>query len=176
MIVLTSGCSQKTYYMLSKPHLIEGEHDHLTATIGVERVSVPEYLRKGKVPVQQGNRIVYLDDALWAVDIEEDLTDALIFDLQKSLSKSRVFHYPWEREGAVDAVVEVKIKRFIAQDGYVYLDAVVHVNDHDKIVSLKESVDMQNPSDIVAGMQRAFFALEREVIGILDDIVVSKRR
>jgi uncharacterized lipoprotein YmbA len=176
MMIFISGCSQKAYYMLSKPHRIEGERVPLAVTIGVERVSVPQYLREGKVPIQKGNRIVYLDDALWAVDIEEDLTNALIFDLQKSLPKSRVFHYPWEREGKIDAIVEVKIKRYIAQDGDIYLDAVVRVNNRDKIVSIKEPVKTQNPSDVVAGMQRAFFRLEREVIGILDDIAVSKRR
>jgi uncharacterized lipoprotein YmbA len=176
MMIFISGCSQKTYYMLSKPHRIEGARVPLAVTIGVERVSVPQYLREGKVPIQKGNRIVYLDDALWAVDIEEDLTNALIFDLQKSLPKSRIFHYPWEREGRVDAIVEVKIKRYIAQDGDIYLDAVVRVNNRDKIVSIKEPVKTQNPSDVVAGMQRAFFRLEREVIGILDDIGVSKRR
>ncbi len=175
-VLFLSGCSEKSYYMLSKPHIIAHEAVAVSATVGVERVTVPDYLKAGKVPLQKGNRIHYLDDALWAVDLEDDLTNALIFDLQKSLPKCRIFHYPWDREGRVDAVVSVKIKRFIAQDGAVYLDAVVRVNDRDRVVSLKEPVASLKAANIVAGMQRAFFALEHAVLTILDDIGVTQKR
>ncbi len=177
LIFLMTGCSSKHYYMLTSPHKIEAAHTEKKLAIGVESIVLPDYLKEGKVAVQRDdNRIVYLSDAYWAVNMPEELTNALIFDLQKSLPKSRIFHYPWEKQGKVDVIVSVKIKRFIAWRGYVWLDALVWVNDRDKIVSLKEPVDMHDERKIVEGMKRAFFALEREVIALLDDIEVSHKR
>ena len=108
--------------------------------------------------------------------MQEDLTNALIFDLQKSLPKSRVFHYPWEGEGQADVIVSVKIKRFIAYKGVVYLDAVIRIGGRDKIVSIQKPTDMHNRAAIIESMKEAFFALEREVIALLDDIEASKKR
>ena len=177
LLLLLTGCSSKHYYMLSTPHTIPTAQKQQALTIGVERVMLPEYLQEGKVAVMRDdNRIDYLDDALWAVNLSDDLTNALIFDLQKSLPKSRIFHYPWEKQGKVDAIVSVRIKRFIAWKGYVWLDALVRINDCDKIVSLKEPVDMHDERKIVEGMKRAFFALEREVIALLNDKEVSQQR
>ncbi len=168
---ILTGCGSKQYYMLSTPHTITAPSYQIAAKIGIESIEVPAYLQEGKIAVQRSdNRIVYHDDALWAVDMQEDLTNALIFDLQKSLPKSRVFHYPWEGEGQADVIVSVKIKRFIAYKGVVYLDAVIRIGGHDRVVSIQEPTDMHDRTKIIESMKKAFFSLEREVLQLLTTV------
>ncbi len=177
LLFMLGGCSSKHYYMLSSPHAIASAQKQAALSIGVESIMLPDYLREGKVALlDAGNRIRYLKDALWAVNMQDDLTNALIFDLQKSLPESRVFHYPWEKRGRADAIVSVRIKRFIAGEGYVWLDALVRINDRDRVVSIKEPLKSRDEAQIVAAMKRAFFTLEHEVIAMLDDIGVSQKR
>ncbi len=176
MIFILSGCTAKRFYMLSGLHeKSSSSHTIGYKTIGVEDVQIPDYLKEGRIPKKtKHNRIIYIKDALWAVDIAEDLTSSLIFDLQNSFTDARVVHYPWD--GNVDLIISVKIKRFIAYDKYVYLDAIVRLNKIDKIVSLTVPVDVNSEVKIVDSMKRAFWKLEREVIAMLDDIEVSKQR
>jgi uncharacterized lipoprotein YmbA len=178
ILIVLGGCGVKhQYYMLSAPHEITPVKSNIKKNIGVETLEIPSYLQAGKVAVLKAdNQLVYLDDALWAVDMQKDLTDSLIFDLQKSLPACRVFHYPWEGSGKIDKNVKIKITRFIARGSYVYLDAVVRINRKDKIISLKIPTDTTNKTAIIESMKKAFFALEREVINLLDDIKVSKKQ
>ncbi len=177
LVIFISGCSAKQYYMISTPHTIPSTNHIGQKTIGIESIELPAYLSMDKVVVQRDdNRIVYLGDAHWAVNMGDDLTNALIFDLQKSLKGSKIFHYPWESRTKIDMLVVIKIKRFIAYKGYVYLDAVVRINNDDKIISLKEPVNMHESSKIVEGMKKAFFAFERAVVDALDDIRISKQQ
>ena len=175
--ILFAGCGAKHYYMLSSPHQIGAVHEVEKKVIGVESIELPPYITEGKVAVlREDNRVEYLDDALWAVNMQEDLTNALIFDLQKSLPQSQILHYPWEGHQHIDAIVHIKITRFIAYRGFVYLDAVVRINNHDKVVSLKEPTNMKESAQIVESMKKAFFSLERAVIVLLDDIETSHNR
>ena len=88
-----------------------------------------------------------------------------------------IVHYPWESAGRdVDLVVQVKITRFIASQNEVYLDAVVRVGDHDKILSFKEPIESMRADHIVEGMKRAFFRLERAMTTLLDDIALSQKK
>jgi len=177
LTILFTGCGAKHYYMLSSPHKITTVHKTGKMVIGIESIELPPYITEGRVAIlKRDNRVEFLDDALWAVNMQEDLTNALIFDLQKSLPKSQIFHYPWEGHQRIDTIVHIKITRFIAYRGSVYLDAVVRIDNRDKVVSLKEPTDMHNSAKIVESMKRAFFALEREVIGLLDDIERSKQQ
>ncbi len=171
------GCGAKQYYTLSSPHEIKKVQSDIESVIGVESIELPQYMTEGKVAILgKENQIYYLDNAIWAVNMQEDLTNALIFDLQKRLPKSHIFHYPWEGREDIDFIVRIKITHFIAYNGVVYLDAVVRVNDRDKIVSVQEPADMKDAAKIVASMKRAFVALEREVIRLLDDIEVLKKQ
>ena len=179
LLFVLGGCAQKRhYYVLSAPHQITATDHRIEQVIGVEDLQVPEYLHEGRIALlQKNNRVIYLNDALWAVDMQKDLTDALIFDLQKSLPGSVIVHYPWESAGRdVDLVVRVKITRFIASQNEVYLDAVVRVGDHDKILSFKEPIESMQADNIVEGMKRAFFRLERAVTTLLDDIALSQKK
>ena len=177
-LLLFGGCAQKRYYVLSAPHQIATADQRVERVIGVEDLQVPEYLHEGRVALlRKNNRVVYLNNALWAVDMQKDLTDALIFDLQKSLPGSVIVHYPWESaDRDVDLVVRVKITRFIASQNEVYLDAVVRVGNRDKILSFKEPIESMHADQIVEGMKRAFFRLERAVTTLLDDIALSQKK
>ena len=177
LLFVFTGCSKHTYYVLSSPHEIENVKKEMKQNIGIETIDIPSYLQEGRVAVlRNDNQLVYFDDAIWAVDMQKDLTDGLIFDLQKSLSSARVFHYPWDGQGKVDTIVAIKITRFIAQGNYVYLDAVVRIDKKDKIVSLKIPTDIHSKSKVIESMKEAFFALEREVINLLDDMHTAKKK
>ncbi len=175
ILIVLVGCSDKHYYMISSPHQIYHSKQDVSKIIGIKTIELPSYFSLNEIALQRDdNRIVYLKDARWAVDMGEDLTNAVIFDLQKSLKNSIIFHYPWEKRAKVDIIVSVKIKRFIAYKGFVYLDALVRVNQKDHVVTIKIPTDMKDESQIVKDMKKAFFALEDALLHYLDDIKVSK--
>ena len=169
-LFVLNGCSSKKFYILSEVGKTQLKgYDLANKTVGVESISVPDYLKESKVAKKvKKNQIVYFKNALWAVDVDKDLTDTLIFDLQKSFSKSTITHYPWN--GNVDIVVAIKIKRFIAYKNFIFLDALIKINKTDRIISLKIPIDSNSEEEIVEGMKKAFLDLEREVIKMLDDI------
>ena len=169
--ILAAGCSTKHYYMLSSPHAIETQKA-IETTVGVESVALPDYLQAGKIAVLHDDQsVTFLDGAFWAVDMQKDLTNGLIFDLQKSFPKSRIYHYPWEGTGQPAHLLSLKIKRFIAHGQEVYLDAVVRLDNRDRVISIREPIEKRDAAGIVAGMKRAFFRLEHAVADLLDDMI-----
>ncbi len=171
ILIVLQGCSQKHYYMISTPHEIVGGDKNISKNIGIKTIELPSYLSLNKIAFEhENNRIVYLKDAFWAVDMSKDLTDAMIFDLQKSLKQSLVFHYPWEKSARVDVIVGIKIKRFIAYNGFVYLDALARINNKDHVIGIKIPADTKKESEIIEGMKKAFFKLEDTLLRYIDDI------
>ena len=171
-----AGCATKAHYTIAAPHALTSRGQLAGKVIGVERIRLPGYMQDGKIAIQHAdNRITYLEDADWAVDLPDDLTDTLIFDLQKSLQGAHVLHYPWEASQRLDAVVSISVTRFIAYRDAVYLDAIIRIGGKERVVSLRVPVDIRKTRSVVAGMQKAFERLEDAVIGFLDDISVSKK-
>lgn len=165
-----SGCTRSSnYYVLSlstHPTAVYAKNNRI---IGVEKVTVPEYLYKREIAVAKtSNQISMLSGAAWGEDLDVGLTHRLISFLQKKFQQPRVYAYPWGVDKQPSVKVNVDITRFIAQGDKVYLDArweVINVRtDKRKAKLFSSSVATgRDAASIVDAMNRAFAQLEEDV-------------
>ena len=166
---LLSGCFSSKYYVLSNASAPEKTYTHSKMTIGVEKVSVPEYLFKRDIAVaESSNEIEFLSDAVWAEDLDAGLTRRLVQFLQKKFNQPNVHPYPWGIENQPTKKVKVQISRFIAQGDKVYLDANWEVKNmstgRSKAKLFATTVATQSDADsIVSSMDKAFRELEETI-------------
>lgn len=168
--VLT-GCTSSRFYVLSTPSQPAHTYAYTPMSIGVEKVTVPEYLFKREIAVAQSpSQIRLLPDATWGEDLDAGLTQRLIGFLQKKFNQPKVYAYPWNVDRQPDRKVSVHISRFIAQGDRVYLDAnwaVENMHTHQSKARLfSTTVKTGNQSDeIVSAMDKAFGQLEEVIAG-----------
>lgn len=165
-----SGCvTSSSYYVLSVASQPTTVYTNNNRTIGVEKVTVPEYLYKREIAVAKtSSQITMLSGAVWGEDLDAGLTQRLISFLQKKFQQPRVYAYPWGVDRQPSVKVNVDITRFIAQGESVYLDGnweVMNVNTKKRKAKLfNTSVATSNDAaSIVDAMDRAFGQLEEDV-------------
>ena len=165
-----SGCvTSSSYYVLSVAHQPTTVYAYNNRTIGVEKVTVPEYLYKREIAVAKtSSQITLLSGAVWGEDLDTGLTQRLISFLQKKFKQPSVYAYPWGIDRQPGIKVNVAITRFIAQGDKVYLDAnweVMNVSTHKRKAKLfNTSVSTSSDAgSIVDAMDRAFGQLEEDV-------------
>ncbi|HHD79246.1 MAG TPA: membrane integrity-associated transporter subunit PqiC [Epsilonproteobacteria bacterium] len=169
MTMLLSGCLSSTYYVLSTTSQPKQTYNYSKLVIGVEKVTVPEYLFKREIAVaDSSSKIRFISHASWAEDLDAGLTQRLIGFLQKKFNAPNVYAYPWGVDKQPNKKVKVQISRFIAQDNHVYLDANWQVENMKtgkvkaKLFSTIVSTS-GDANDIVASMDKAFAQLEETV-------------
>jgi len=157
------------YYVLSNASTPSKTYAYKSERIGVEKVTVPEYLFKRELAVaKSSSQIVFLSDGTWAEDLNAGLTQRLISFLQKKFNQPHVYAYPWGTDKQPSKKVKVTISRFIAQGNRVYLDANWEVENLSTGRSKARlfSTTVATSSDaksIVSSMDRAFGELEEVV-------------
>ena len=170
VLVGLSGCVvSSNYYVLSVAPQPTTVYANNNRTIGVEKVTVPEYLYKREIAVAKtSSQITMLSGAVWGEDLDSGLTQRLISFLQKKFKQPSVYAYPWGIDRQPSLKVNVAITRFIAQGDKVYLDAnweVMNVSTHKRKAKLfSTSVSTgSDASSIVDAMDKAFGQLEEDV-------------
>lgn len=171
MVLLSlGGCvSSNNYYVLSLAPQPTTVYTNSNRIIGVEKVTVPEYMYKREIAVAKtSNQISMLSGAVWGEDLDAGLTHRLISFLQKKFQQPRIYAYPWGVDKQPSMKVNVDITRFIAQGDKVYLDARWEVmsvrTDKRKAKLFSTSVTTGNDAaSIVDAMNRAFGQLEEDV-------------
>lgn len=165
-----NGCvSSSHYYVLSNAPAPTVLYPNKHNVIGVEKVTVPEYLYKREIVVAKtSSQISMLNGAVWGEDLDAGLTRRLIGFLQKKFNQPSVYAYPWGVERQPSVKVNVNITRFIAQGDKVYLDAnweVMQLSTHKRKVKLFNTyvTTGTDASSIVDAMDRAFGQLEEDV-------------
>ena len=176
MIILfaLSGCmSSNQRYLLTAPAVNGKHYSKQLPVIGVEEVSLPEYMKQGKVAIQLSpTRIHYSSSDEWMDNMESSLTKQLILAIQKSFNYPNVYAYPWDLSQQAGIKVKVSISRFIAYGEYVYLDANWKIRDlrkgreYSRLFSTRVTCGKDTVS-VVAAMNRAFGQLTQH---IADDI------
>jgi cholesterol transport system auxiliary component len=166
---ILSGCTISNYYVLSTASQPKTTYSSKDKVIGVEKVTVPEYLFKREIAVaKSASQIIFLDGSEWAEDLDSGLTHRLIVFLQKKFKQPSVYAYPWGTDIQPDIKVKVRVTRFIAQDTNVYLDAnweVRSMRTEKSSVKLFSTIVPTNTdaSSIVDAMNIAFGQLEEDV-------------
>ena len=165
-----SGCvTSSGYYVLSLAPQPTAVYANQKRIIGVEKVTVPDYLDKREIAVAKtSSQIHMLRGAVWGEDLDAGLTHRLISFLQKKFNQPSVYAYPWGVDRQPSIKVNVDITRFIAQGDKVYLDANWEVKNmrtqKRKARLFSTTVATSSDADsIVDAMNRAFGQLEEDV-------------
>ena len=165
-----SGCvTSSNYYVLSVAHQPKAVYANNNRSIGVEKVTVPEYLYKREIAVAKtSSQITMLSGAVWGEDLDAGLTQRLISFLQKKFQQPRVYAYPWGVDRHPSLKVNVDITRFIAQGENVYLDAnweVMNISTGKRKAKLFNTsvAASSDAASIVDAMDKAFSQLEEDV-------------
>ena len=171
LMIILNGCGSSKYFMLTEPSTSPNKrYNHKLPVVGVAKISLPEYMKQGKVAKQiSSTQIDYLDEDNWIEDMEESLTNQLIVSIQKSFNTSSVYAYPWGLSKQAAIKVQVRINKFIAYGNYVYLDANYEIIDtnsgkkysklFDTKVATKEDVE-----SMVSSMNIAFSKLSSKIM------------
>ena len=169
-LFIFNGCvSSGSYYVLSQAPQPAVTYTNKSRIIGVEKVTVPEYLYKREIAVAKtSSQISLLSGAVWGEDLDAGLTQRLISFLQKKFHQPSVYAYPGGLDREATVKVNVNITRFIAQGDRVYLDAdweVTHISSKRRKTGLFSTTvpTKSDASSIVSAMDRAFGVLEEEV-------------
>lgn len=166
-----NGCmsTSSSYYVLSLASQPTQTFTNKNRIIGVEKVSIPDYLYKREIAVaKSSNQITLLGNAVWGEDLDAGLTNRLINFLQKKFNQPSVYAYPWGVARQPHVKVTVVVTRFIAQGDNVNLDANWEVMS---LRTLKRKARLFSTSvatsgdvnSIVKAMNEAFGQLEEKV-------------
>ncbi len=109
-----------------------------------------------------------MKDANWLMPMQKHLTNVLISYLQKSLNNPNIYLYPWESTKETDKKISLKIKRFIAYNNEVILDASYQISDlksktnTTKLFSTKVETSHDIES-VMEAMEKAYFELSDNI-------------
>ncbi len=163
MILMLSGCVGSTqYYMLGSSTSTKKHYTKSLPVIGVEKISLPEYMLRGEVATQLSpTQIHYSTSDEWVEDMEDSLTQQMIVTIQKSFDHPNVYAYPWGLSKQAGIKIKIAINKFISYGDFVYLDATWKINDlrrgkeYSRLFSAKVPSGRDTAS-VVAGMNVAF--------------------
>ncbi len=130
LILLLNSCGSSNYYVLSPARQPTTLYTYKNKIIGVEKVTVPDYLYKREIAIAKSStQISMLNGAEWGEDLDAGLTYRLISFMQKKFQQPSVYAYPWGLDRQPNIKLNVDVTRFIAQGDSVYLDANWEVVD-----------------------------------------------
>lgn len=162
------GCSSKQYYTLGNTSNMHSEEIY-TKIIAVEKVGIPKYLKDNAIVKQiSPYQVELMQDANWLIPMQKHLTNVLISYLQKSLNNPNVYLFPWESDKKTEKKVSVKIKRFIAYNNSVILDASYQITNLKSKTNTTKlfNTSVQANDDIesmMESMEKAYFELTENI-------------
>ncbi|MFK5976175.1 MAG: PqiC family protein [Sulfurovum sp.] len=167
-ILFMYGCGSKGFYILSTVQNPQTIYKSRYKSIGVEKITLPQYLFKREIAVAKSASQISFISGVWAEDLDSGLTNRVIGYLQKKFNIPNVKAYPWGTDKQPSLVVQIQITRFIAQGDSVYLYANWKVENTSSGKSISKLFNTKVPTDkneanIVASMDRAFGELEDEI-------------
>lgn len=175
LLLFVVGCGGSSrYFMLTETERIPQHSIKHLPLVGVEKISLPEYMQQGSVARQLSpTQIEYSKSAKWSEDMEESLTKQLIVALQKSFNHPDVYTYPWDLSKQANIKIKLTISKFIAYGKNIYLDASWKISDlrvakeRSQLFSITVPTG-QTDEEIVASMNRAFSKLSKKIIANLN--------
>ena len=167
-IFLLTGCNSKKYYTLGN-NLDIIQKVTYTRPIDIVTVNVPKYLQD-QVLVRQTTpyQVELLNKAQWLTPMKKRLTNVLINYLQASLNSPNVHLYPWNANKKAYKRVTVTIKRFIAYQDKVYLDADYKIYNY----HTKNSINKLFSTEVATGVgiDTMMESMEKAYLQLLEEI------
>ena len=170
-ILLLTGCNSKKYYTLGNNLKITQKMTY-TKPIDVVTVNVPKYLQD-QVLVRQTTpyQVELLDKAQWLTPMKKRLTNVLINYLQESLNSPNIQLYPWNANKKAYKRVAVTLKRFIAYQDKVYLDADYKIYNYHTKTSTNKLFTTQVATG--AGIDMMMKSMEKAYLQLLEEIKIE---
>jgi uncharacterized lipoprotein YmbA len=168
LILLIQGCSGKYYYTFGDTSKIEVTETY-TQTIAVRKIEIPKYLKDNNLVRQiTPYQVMLIEDAYWLSPMQRRLTNVLIDYLQKSMNNPNVHLFPWDTEKDTNKRISVQIKRLLAYNHEVKLEASYKIRDIQskryKTKLFATKVPTSDTTDaMVESMEKAYFKLLEEI-------------
>ncbi len=167
---LIIGCTStsKNYFIFKEP-TVNGEYKRaILNTIGIEKIILPEYMQQSQIVIQTSSaEIKYLENSLWAENMENSLTKKLITIIQKSFNNPRVYSYPWGVATEPTIKISILVNRFISYNGDIYLEGNWTTNKNSvyktNLFNIKIATK-QDVKSIVSNMNIAFDKLSHQIV------------
>jgi len=141
-------------------------------TIGIRRVTLPDYLDQSQLVTRVGpEEVEFLPAARWAEPLATQMTRILANDIASAAGLAEVPVYPWVRNRTPSFVVSVNVQRFEREGGSVLLEATYRLEDSTGVIhrpprtsSITEATDSAGPAATVSAMSRALTRLSKEMV------------
>ena len=166
--LLLTNCGAKRYYTLGDTSHVQSTENY-QKTITVEKIEIPKYLKDTAIVKQVSPyQVELIEDANWLNPMQKHLTNVLISYLQKSLNDPNVYLYPWENSSKQSKRISLKIKKFIAYEERVTLEARYQIyeastkQERTKLFSTQVPTQ-ESTESIMKSMEKAYFQLAEEI-------------
>jgi len=163
-----TGCGSKEYYTLGDTSNVISTESY-SKTITVKQVDIPKYLKDTDIVKQvTPYKVELIKDAIWLTPMPKHLTDVLISYFQKSLNNPNVYLYPWESASRDSKRVSLKVKKFIAYNNTVILEASYQIKNmrtkeqRTKLFSTRVPTSSETEK-IIESMEKAYFQLAEAI-------------
>lgn len=177
MLLLLAGClslqpkPDPTQFFLLTP-APSGKGVSGGPTIGLHRVTVPDYLDQSQLVKRVGpEQVEFLPMARWAEPLASQVTRVLANDLAAASGLSEVPVYPWVRARTPSFAVYVSVQRFEREADSVRLVVTYRLEDSTGAIhrgplvsSVTEVADSALPAATVSAMSRALARLGKEIV------------
>ncbi|WP_020395966.1 PqiC family protein [Thiolinea disciformis] len=114
-LVACAGGSPKTaYYTLSSTEVAKpvANKQHIKS-VGISRVQIPDLLKRSQMVLRkQGYQVDVSDTYQWGGDLRDELTNALVQQLQVRLPATRIQTAPWELEQTPQYEFSLQVSQF----------------------------------------------------------------
>jgi uncharacterized lipoprotein YmbA len=112
------------YWVLDRATDLRRELEWPTgATIGIERVELPEYLKRDELVSRVSHRLEVDEVNRWAEPLDSAFARILSEDLRSLIGNGHLVDAPWDSAHAPDVVVTLQLRRFERVGNRVELDA-----------------------------------------------------
>lgn len=183
-VLLLAGCSllapqpdRSRYYTLAPLAVAEPDGRPLAGVVGVGPVRVASYLDHAEVVVRLGpNQVDFLDLALWAGPLGENVTRVVAANLVRLLGTQQIVEQPSFDGAQPDWVVELDVQQCErAADGAGLFAAGWLIRDGRHRIVERGATSVREPAG-APDTEAAVAALSRAVAGLSGDIAAALRR
>ena len=183
LLISACGTSQKTdFYQLEETSDASLVGVEKGCIIGVGPINLPEYINRPQIVTRKSEHHFNVSEFnRWIEPINDSINRLLVINLSNNLNSNRVYWLPRnDRQYPLDLRIAIDIGRFDGQLGKeVILESRWSIFDKDdkpvltRVSLIKEAVNGESYSALVAAMNRALQQLGKEIAQASSTLIVK---
>lgn len=176
LVLIACGRSKEPDYYVLNPFFTSPATKHLYLRIGIEDISIPEYLDKAQLVIFHSphqNRL--FENHLWSERLKSNIARVIKSNLNTALPGTLVEIAPWSSSFNPNKKIKIDITQFrVDIYGNSTLRAVYQIYDNEQNITeyntcLYQKLHKISPAMIVVSMNDNLNRLSREIAGKLRD-------